>query len=144
MRGRGRQALGALVGDGRLGALRGDLSRAGAVIVAHPVLGQKLLQVHVLELEEAPVGCGHVAIPQERPQKLVETSAAISAAASQTAVAVAESTTVPHGANSQGVLVKVESVLVWWREDSVLPPRCQELDLLGKTYVEEFLSKKKN
>lgn len=67
MRGRGRQALGALVGDGRLWALRGDLSRAGVVVVAHSIFGQKLLQVHVLELEEAPVGWGQVAIPQERP-----------------------------------------------------------------------------
>lgn len=77
---------------------------------AHSVLSQKLLQVHVLQLEEAAVR-GQVAIPQERPQELVEVPSSIptTAAICQT---VAYSTAVPHGADPQRVLVQVEPVFV--------------------------------
>lgn len=58
MWGRGGEALGALVGDGGLGALRGYLSRGGVggtVHAAHAVLRQKLLEIHVLQLEQAAI-----------------------------------------------------------------------------------------
>ncbi len=58
MWGRVGEALGALVGDGGLRALRGYLSRGGVggtVHAAHPVLCQKLLEVHVLQLEQPAI-----------------------------------------------------------------------------------------
>lgn len=105
--------MGALVGHGRLGALRGDLGRAGAVVAvraAHPVLGQELLQVHVLELEEAAVR-RQGAIPQA--QELVEASAVpTSSSTTITAVTADHSVAVPQGAHSQRVLVQVQSVFI--------------------------------
>lgn len=51
--------------------LRGDLGTGGTGPVAvhpHPVLSQKLLQVHVLKLEQAPV-TGQGPLPQHGPQE---------------------------------------------------------------------------
>lgn len=87
--------------------------------VAHSIFSQKLLQVHVLKLEEPPI-CRQGAIPQERPQELVETSSSISTTTTTTsaatatssstaitAIIVAYSTAIPDGAPSHGVLLKV-------------------------------------
>lgn len=94
---------------------------------AHSVFGQKLLQVHVLKLEEAPI-CRQGAIPQERPQELIEWSSsipipipipisiAISTTSSSTAITtstVGYATAIPHGANSQRILIKVQSLFVF-------------------------------
>lgn len=90
---------------------------------AHSVFGQKLLQVHVLKLEEAPI-CRQGAIPQERPQELIEGSSsipipisiAISTTSSSTAITtstVGYPTAIPHGANSQRILIKVQSLFVF-------------------------------
>lgn len=70
---------------------------------AHSIFGQKLFQVHVLKLKEAPI-CRQGAIPQERPQELVEISTSISTTASA-AITAAYSTPTPHGAHSQRVLI---------------------------------------
>lgn len=79
---------------------------------AHSIFGQKLLQVHVLKLEEAPI-CRQGAIPQERPQELVEISiATTTSSAAITAITACYSTTIPHGAHSQRVFIKVQSVFV--------------------------------
>lgn len=51
--------------------LRGDLGAGGAgpvTVHPHPVLGQKLLQVHVLQLEQASV-TRQGPLPQQRPQE---------------------------------------------------------------------------
>lgn len=82
---------------------------------AHSIFGQKLLQVHVLKLEEASI-CRQGAIPQERPQELVEISS-ISTRTSTTSVTVYYSTTIPHGAHSKRVLIKVQSVFICQREE---------------------------
>lgn len=91
--------------------------------VAHSIFSQKLLQVHVLKLEEPPI-CRQGAIPQERPQELVETSSSISTTSAATAtssssytaitaIIVAYSTAIPHGAHSHGVLLKVLPLFVF-------------------------------
>lgn len=81
---------------------------------AHSIFGQKLLQVHVLKLEEAPV-CRQSAIPQERPKELVEISTSIATATTSTAISAVTacySTAVPHGAHSQRVFIKIQSVFI--------------------------------
>lgn len=58
MLGGGGEALGALVRDGRLRALGWYLSGGGVggtVHAAHAVLRQKLLEIHVLQLEQTAV-----------------------------------------------------------------------------------------
>lgn len=83
---------------------------------AHSIFGQKLLQVHVLKLEEASI-CRQAAIPQERPQELVEASSSISTSSTAITVITADySTSISHGAHSQGVLIKVQSVFVCQRK----------------------------
>lgn len=67
---------------------------------AHSIFCQKLLQVHVLKLEEAPIG-GQGAIPQEGPQELVETTCAISTISTAITAIGAYSTAIPHGAHAQ-------------------------------------------
>lgn len=81
---------------------------------AHSIFGQKLLQVHVLKLEEAPVR-RQGAIPQERPKELVEISTSIGATTTSTAITAVTacySTAVPHGAYSQRVFIKIQSVFI--------------------------------
>lgn len=80
---------------------------------AHSIFGQKLLQVHVLKLEEAPI-CRQGAIPQERPKELVEISISIATSTSTAIAAITAcySTAIPHGADSQRVFIKVQSVFV--------------------------------
>lgn len=86
---------------------------------AHSIFSQKLLQVHVLKLEEAPIS-RKGAIPQERPQELVETSASISTTTTTTtsataiaAITAAYSAAIPHGTHSQGVFIKVQPLFIF-------------------------------
>lgn len=81
---------------------------------AHSIFCQKLLQVHVLQLEEPPI-CRHAAIPQERPKKLVVASSSIPSTSSTAIAAIIAdySISIPHGAHSQRVLIKVQSDFVF-------------------------------
>lgn len=76
----------------------------------HAIFSQKFFQVHVLKLEEAPI-CRQGAIPQERPQELVETSSSIST--TSTTITAADSTAIPHGASPQRVFNKVQPLFVF-------------------------------